>query len=183
MFKKFKYYIKLAAPPFENLKYRDRTVLLVLRNSQGKFILEKANDWYPDGIARLLGGGVDKGEDVTGAAIREMEEETGIVVSQEDLVELVQVDVIGEYMSTTYKTSVFVFFLKTVIDTIKIGSDVAEVVYYSEQDYRNLLVNFSRLKDDDLFHRKDLIFSWGDYGKVYGFIHQVTLDEILKRGL
>lgn len=183
MFKSYNYNLNLVAEPFANLKYRDRTVLLLFRNSQGKYIFERASTYYPDGISRLLGGGVDKGEEVINAAIREMKEETGIDLNRDELDELVQINVEGVYKTALYKTQIFVYFLNSRKDNFKEGYDASDLIAYSEDEYKELVKRYLQLKADQLKTEGDNTFSWGDYGKVYGFVHEVALNELLERGL
>ncbi|HKC04598.1 MAG TPA: NUDIX hydrolase [Patescibacteria group bacterium] len=181
MFKKYKYDINLVTEPFENLRYRDRTVLILCRDAQGKFILGAKHGYYPQGIVRMLGGGVDNGENVVDAAIRETEEEIGIKADPSELTELAEIEVTGTYKNKTYKTKMFVYFLNSDKDDYLAGDDVSEVVRYAEQEYRNLIKRFFELKPDDIYKSSTKEFSWGDFGKVYGFVHQVTLEELLAR--
>lgn len=180
MFKIVPFKINLVAEPFSNLRYRDRTVLIVCRDNKGNFLLGSKGDHYPEGIVRLMGGGVDKDESVLEAATREIKEEMGITVSEAELVELVEIKVTGSYEDQTYNTSIFVCFLNSTRDDYLAGDDVYDIVSYSEIEFRKLIKNFLELSDV----RDDLIkFSWMDYGKVYGFTHQIALDEVLDRGL
>jgi len=176
MFKVFQYYIDLVAEPFDNLRYRDRTVLIMCRDCKGKFLLGSKGDLYPKGIVRLIGGGVDKEESVHEAAIREIKEEMGIDIDESDLIDLVEVKVQGRYQDQIYNTSVFVCFLESTKDDYVAGDDVHEIVSFTESEYRQLIRNFMALEDT-----KDarIGFSWKDYGKVYGFIHQAAIDEVL----
>ena len=183
MFKTYEYNIDLVSEPFANLKYRDRTVLILFRNSQAQFLFEKASNYYPKGIARLLGGGVNPEETTIDAAIREIKEETGMSINPAELIELVQVNVEGTYKFKTHKTKIFVYFLKATQDAFKEGYDTkaSDIVAYSEDEYTEQVKRFLELKSENLCNEQGNIFSWGDYGKVYGFVHQVALDEFLKR--
>jgi 8-oxo-dGTP pyrophosphatase MutT (NUDIX family) len=178
MFKTFELKVKLVAEPFENLKYRDRTVLIMCRDGNGKYLLGSKERFFPKDIVRLLGGGVDKGEAVIDAAIREIKEETGIDVTPKEMVELTEVKIEGSYLGNIYYHSVFVYFLNSTKDVYIAGDDVEEIVKYSEKDFRALIKRYSELKDDNIFSLNGTTFSWGDYGKVYGFIHEKALDEI-----
>ncbi len=183
MFKVFDLNLKLVAQPFDNLKYRDRTVLIMCRDGHGNYLLGEKENHYPEGIVRLLGGGVDKEENVTEAAMREIKEEMDLVVEPEELMELAEVRVVGDYKGKIFRTSIIICYLNTTKDDYLAGDDVTKIFKYSEKDFRQLIENFNHLKDDNLFEKSDTTHSWGDYGKVYGFVHQVALDEVLKRSL
>ena len=62
------------------------------------------------------------------------------------------------------------------------GDDVSDVVRMDEAEYRQLVANYFGLASDNFFEHPGGKFSWGDYGKVYGFIHQAALDEVKARG-
>ncbi len=180
MFKKLNYDIDLVAEAFHNLRYRDRTVLILCRDRSGKYILGTKKGVYPKGICRMIGGGLDKNEKVIEGAIREINEELGLFVNPEELIELIKIKVTGIYNNKTYKTEVFVYFLNSEKDDYLAGDDVSEIIRLSEKEYKNLVKRFYDLKSDDFFNQKGDEFSWGDYGKVYGFIHQETLNTLLK---
>jgi len=183
MFKKYEYNIHLVAEPFENLKYRDRTALILCRDGKGNYILG-ASDQYPEGIVRMVGGGIDTSETVAEGAMRELSEEIGVTVEPKEMIELAEVYVTGDYNGKQYKHRVFVYFFNSKKDDYLAGDDVDDVVSLSEKEYRELVQTFLHLKDDYLYdNQKGTIYSWGDYGKVYGFVHQVALDEVLDRGL
>lgn len=59
----------LMAAPFGNLKFRDRTILVLCRDGKGNFLLGAKPTHYPEGIVRMLGGGVDDDETVTDASL------------------------------------------------------------------------------------------------------------------
>ncbi len=180
MFKQYNFSINLVARPFDNLKYRERTCLLVCKNSEGKYLLGASNE-YPKGIVRLMGGGVDKGEDLLKAAIREVKEETGAEITESELEELAAVKVEGVFEGITYTHTVYLYFLNSSKDDLVAGDDVSEVVQYTEEDFNDLISRFKNI-DDNLMSKGDDPYSWGDYGKVYAFVHQVALDETKSRG-
>lgn len=178
----YEYKIDLVAPPFGNLKYRDNTILVVCKDSDGKFLLG-ASPEYPDGIVRLMGGGVNSGEELTHAAIREVKEEMNIDTTSDELKQLAQVNIEGHYQGETFRHTVTIYYLDSQKDDSVAGDDVSEIVAYSEDEYKQLIHRFNSLKSDHLSAHDGSGFSWGDYGKVYAFIHQVALDEISKRPL
>jgi len=183
MFKIYEYKINLAAEPFENLKYRDRTALVLCKDGKGNYLLDDGKNFYPKGIVRLLGGGIDADESALEGAIREVNEEMGVLVSQDEMAELAEIDVAGVFEGKTYKHKVFVYFLNSKKDDYLAGDDVSDIVAYSEKEYRELIKRYLELRDDNIYNQKGITFSWGDYGKVYGFIHQVALKELKARGL
>lgn len=182
MFKQIDFKFDLFANPFDNLKYRDRTTLILSRDGNGKLLLG-ASDQYPSGIVRMIGGGVDKEEDVLMAAIREVKEETGADITSEELVELVAINLEGTFSEANYKHTISVYFLNSTKDNLLAGDDVSEIVAMTEDEYRGLVANMRSLKADHMSSTEESAYSWGDFGKVYGFVHEVALDEALSKGL
>lgn len=78
MLNTYEFKFDLVAEPFGNLKFRDRTVLVLCRDREGNFLLGAKPTYFPEGIVRMLGGGVDDDETVADAAKREVREEMGI---------------------------------------------------------------------------------------------------------
>lgn len=183
MFKKYIYKIDLVNRPFANLKYRDRTTLVLCRDGKGKFILGTEYGFYPEGIVRMVGGGIDKDEEVVAGAIREIKEELGVDINPEELVELAEVEITGTYQKKTYNHSIFLYFLNSKKDDFVAGDDVSEIIRYSEKEYRDLIKRMFSLKPDHIYTKGYNTFSWHDWGKVYGFVHQVALDEFLAKNI
>src|SRR4051812_2327989 len=59
---------------------RRREVCMVLRRKSG-LILTFTKTFYPPGVYRLLTGGVEPGESVRQALLREVQEETGLQIT------------------------------------------------------------------------------------------------------
>ncbi|MDQ6985041.1 MAG: NUDIX domain-containing protein [Candidatus Dojkabacteria bacterium] len=70
--------------PYGNL-FRKRHTLIVCKDLDGKFLLGNKPDFFPEGITRFLGGGIDEGEEEASSAARELSEELGIIASTSDL--------------------------------------------------------------------------------------------------
>jgi ADP-ribose pyrophosphatase YjhB (NUDIX family) len=67
-------------------------VVFAIRNRRGKIILH-TKDFYPAGVYRLPGGGIYWTEAVEDALFREVEEETGLPVTVDRFVALIQYEV------------------------------------------------------------------------------------------
>ncbi|HCQ31220.1 TPA: hypothetical protein DIU27_02470 [Candidatus Collierbacteria bacterium] len=183
MFKEIECKVELSHLPFENLRYRDRTVLILGKDDQEKFILGDKKGFYPEGIVRMIGGGINDDEDVLSAAVRETEEELGIKEPVDRFVPLVQVNVEGAFEGEKFTHVVYVYFLPLTDKELVSGDDVSDVVRMDEKGYRQLVTNYFKLASDNFFEHQRGKFSWGDYGKVYGFIHEAALDEVLEKKL
>src|SRR5438128_2506326 len=73
--------VELTGAPFSPLTLEDRygEVCMVVRRPNGKLITA-IKTFYPAGAFRLLTGGVDHGEPIADALLREVAEETGLDV-------------------------------------------------------------------------------------------------------
>ncbi len=180
MFKKIDFELDLVAPPFENLKYRDRTVLILIKNSEGKFLFG-SKKFYPEEIKRMIGGGVDAGEEVLEGAVRELHEELGINVAEEDLQGLVEFGIVGKYKGEVFKTSIFTCYLYIDDQEHVAGDDVAEVVGFTEDECKKMANGMMKIDKNNMFEDKENSFSWADYGKVYGFVLKESLGEFKDR--
>lgn len=183
MVKTVNYKVKLVAQPFGNLRYRNRSVLILCQNKEGKFILGVKKGHYPPNIVRLVGGGVNGNETVIEAAKRELFEEMNVAIENDRLAPLVQVNITGVYSGTIYKTQIYIFYCKLIKLTYVAGDDITDIMEYSEEEYQKLITRYFELKDDQLYTENGDTFSWGDYGRVYGFIHRIALDELKLRSL
>lgn len=183
MLKLVKLQLKLVNQPFGNLRFRDRTALILCRDEAGKLLLGREDGFYPPGIFRMIGGGIDVGEAVIDGTVREIEEELGLNVKNDELIELAEVELEGTFQEKVYSTRIFVFYLKVALAECVASDDVSELVSCTEDEYRLLVKRFFELRDDHIYRKDDFEFSWGDYGRAYGFVHKLALDEVIKRGL
>ncbi len=62
-----------------------RHVMIALADHKRRFILGGKPSFFPPGISRFVGGGIDAGETPEQAAVRELSEELGIVLPDEQL--------------------------------------------------------------------------------------------------
>jgi 8-oxo-dGTP pyrophosphatase MutT (NUDIX family) len=165
--------------PFGNL-YRKETVLILLIDKNGRFVLGNKPNYFPTGITRMLGGGVDQGEMPQDAAVREIAEEVGIDIQRESLGHLATISIDAKAKDgREFKTRIHVFSYVVQTDELKAGDDVADFKYLDEAGFRELIENFNSLPMSLLQNKDGEDFSWGDYGKVYGFVHKVALDQYL----
>lgn len=162
--------------PFGNL-YRDRTVLVVVKNSKGKYLLGAKEGSYPEGICRLLGGGVDSGENILDAAIRELKEELNLSFSSEQLEPYADILVKAiDENGINYSTCVSLVKLKIPVDQYSAGDDVTKVVELSKEEVIELIGRYNSLSSDSWFERGRERFNWADYGKLYGPVHEIAIQ-------
>lgn len=186
-----KYSLKFEFEYLPPIFTRRAQALIAVFDQENKLILAGKNI-YPLGIYRLLGGGIELGEDHHLAAKRELEEELAIVIpttpkleavfSSDILTDNIPKDnyknsksvytkVAGQYLFN-FKTYLFSYNLQN--DNIKPSDDVDKLVRFNKMQlkelikrYQNLPVNLDKIGGD--------LFSWADYGKYFARIHAEIL--------
>lgn len=151
---------------FENLKYRDRHALILVRNASGKYILGGKSEHYPKGIVRLIGGGLHKSDTPEVGAAREVEEELNVKVLPESLKGISEIFVDAETAEGHYTLTTYLYFLQLETDELAPGDDVTEIIEYSREEIRELADRYEALTEG----------FWVDYGKVYGPIHRIAYE-------
>ena len=177
MFKKIELSLDLVGSPFENLRYRDRTVLILIKNSKDKYLFG-VKKFYPKEIKRMIGGGVDKGEEVLEAAVRELQEELGISVLQSELQSLAEFSITGNYKDVVFKTSIFTCYLDIGDKRYNPGDDVSAVSEFAEAECQGIAEEMMNISETSFFESEVNSFSWADYGKVYGYVLKESLSEL-----
>jgi ADP-ribose pyrophosphatase YjhB (NUDIX family) len=167
--------------PIANL-YRGRHVLVACMDKQGNILLGDKPDLYPKGITRLIGGGLEKGEDPRAGAVREVREEMGIVKKTGDLEDLCEITIKAKVGADRYKLVNYLFVLEVDPKKIKEGDDVGGVSVMTLEQLGELADRFEALPDTMMFHHKSgYSHSWGDYGRVYGPVHRIVYEELKTR--
>jgi|SRR6185312_14213750 len=160
--------------PIGNL-YRKNHVLVLVVDEQGNFILGKKKDFYPEHIARMLGGGIKDGEGSAMSAQREIFEELGIDIPISSFKLLGNVttkaDTLEGYMEMLtwiYKINLPQFVV------IKPSDDISGVQKYTPTEYSKLTQDMLNLIGE--FKTDKYSFEWSDWGKIYGPIHVHALE-------
>ncbi len=177
MFKKIEFSLDLVGSPFENLRYRDRTVLILIKNSKDMYLFG-VKKFYPKEIKRMIGGGVDKGEEVLEAAVREIQEELGISVLQSELQSLAEFNISGNHKGEVFKTSIFTCYLDIDDKAYIPGDDVSAVTEFTEVECQGIAREMMSVDETSFFENGENSFSWADYGKVYGYVLKQSLTVL-----
>ena len=163
---------------FGNL-YRDRCVLIAVVDNEGKILTGAKPSFFPPSITRLLGGGVDQGEDKKAAAARELQEELGVDIEVEQLTPLAQfntraTDALGKkFYNETYLYGVNIGSAR-----YRPGDDVKHIIPLTAQELEALGRAFASLPQSLWYRGEEGDFCWRDYGKLYSLIHEVAADKI-----
>jgi 8-oxo-dGTP pyrophosphatase MutT (NUDIX family) len=147
---------------------RGDRALIVLKDVDGKFILG-CKHVYPNGIYRLAGGGIEEGEDPTVAACRELEEELGIKRDSMKLAALLAVHITSPEKTTNFRIYLYETTLKT-NEVLSPEDDIDDVIHLTREEMNALVDRFYDLPDE-------ADFSWSNYGKIYGRVHEIALQQ------
>lgn len=150
---------------------RGEHVQVLIKNQAGNYVLG-AKNMYPDGIVRLVGGGMDEDTPTTGA-IREVEEELGIKLSEKELIPLARVTYHISHSEDVVFT-VHLFFAET-NQQLTPSDDLDGLKELTIPEIEDLIQRYANLTDQT---PPDLGFSWRDYGIIFGDLHQIALDRV-----
>jgi ADP-ribose pyrophosphatase YjhB (NUDIX family) len=168
---------------FGNL-YRDQCVLIAAINENGQILTGAKPNFFPPGITRLLGGGVNRGEGINDAAVREMSEELGVSLEVKDLIPLAQFNTHAEDSSgKTFYNETYLYAAKIGNASYKAGDDVKHIIVLNTDEMRELGNAYENLPQCLWYRGEEGDFSWNDYGKLYSVIHTTTANKILALGL
>jgi 8-oxo-dGTP pyrophosphatase MutT (NUDIX family) len=172
--------------PFGNL-YRPQSVLLACFNNDGQVAVAGKSNYYPQGIMRLPGGGVEVGETIERASRREALEELTIDPAECGLVEIAS-KVKIRATATDLKDQGFQTEVYTVACQVNdchpiAGSDINSLAWLDQRQFRSLVSRMEKL-DQKLQRASDgEKFFWADYGRIYGQIHLATLEWFRQKGI
>ena len=165
---------------FGNL-YRKRCVLIAVKGGDGKILTGAKPAFFPPGITRLLGGGVDEGEEVEQAASRELNEELGVVISVDRLVPLAQFNTSAiDKDEREFYNETFLFGVDIGEAAYRPGDDVKQIVAASKEELNALATAYGELPPSLWYRGSEGDFSWHDYGKLYSIIHRTASNLINK---
>lgn len=160
-------------------------VLIALSDHDGRLILGGKPSLFPPGIIRFAGGGVDEGETPEQAAVRELAEELGIMLSEEQLIPLAIVAITGVTADKSYPLTEYLFYAKVPQGQHTQAADDVETIEALRVDELPGLVERYRNLDPALRSTEwdRYPYRWHDYGKIYGRVHEIVYEEIRRRGL
>jgi 8-oxo-dGTP pyrophosphatase MutT (NUDIX family) len=156
---------------------RDRHVLILVQDSSGRFILG-GKKLYPPGIYRMVGGGIEVGEEPLVAATREFAEELGPQLPPTDfkplLTVIAQLKVASTGEELTFTTCLYHVQLAEG-QQLQPSSDLDDVMPFTKEELEALIQRYAELPTTT---DPQLGFAWADYGRLYGPVHQLALDSL-----
>ncbi len=161
---------------------RGRHALIVLQDEHGNYILG-VKDIYPQGIYRLIGGGLDDGEDPQVGASRELEEEMGIHTQPSDLSHLATITAKIHETTTNkhYSFTTYLYHVRANTSDLHPADDLDGMKAFSKEEMIDLINRYNQLPSDLAVVAKQhdgkapAEFRWSDYGALYGRIHEIAL--------
>lgn len=169
--------------PFGMLTRNADTVAVLARDSRGLWMLGQKEQFYPEGIARLIGGGMDQEVNPVIATQREIEEETGITINEEKLIPLVHAEITANLPDgNKVNASVFVFYAHLTQPAVA-ADDLSGIAYYSDKDLLALIQRYAQLPEQAINPDRQPTATWQHYGQVWGPIHKAAFERAKELGL
>ncbi len=162
---------------FDPLNRSDRygEVCMVVRRPNGHLLTMKKTFYPPEGY-RLLTGGINHGETILTALLRETHEETGLQVEIERF--LVAVG----YRTTTAGEApafyTFAFLLKEVSGELEVLDENEQVENFQEIAPDELPAFAERLAHVQDVHSEEINGSWRAWGEFRAVIHQLVWEAL-----
>jgi 8-oxo-dGTP pyrophosphatase MutT (NUDIX family) len=166
----------LNVKPFRPLSSRDRIgeVCMVVRRRNGTLITA-IKTFYPPGAFRLLTGGVDHGEAIEAALLRETFEETGLDVVVRRFLAVI------EYRSPHMPDlafATFAFLVDEISGTFGVQDETEQLGEFREIAVDELPVVANTLdRIGDGFH-DEIEGKWRDWGQFRAVVHRVVYDAL-----
>ena len=176
--KKRVYKVKVGNP-IGNL-YRKNHVLILVKTSDGKYILGKKAGFYPDHIARFIGGGVDLGELPIDGAVRELKEELKVSKDKTEIKHLIELVTEADTNEGVKIMTTNIYLCQLLVgEKYSANDDVSSLVIIDFNEFLNLIIEMGKL--DTEYTCDKFSFKWSDWAKVYMPIHKLALE--LESGL
>ncbi|HEX6481608.1 MAG TPA: NUDIX hydrolase [Ktedonobacteraceae bacterium] len=162
---------------FDPLDRTDRfgEVCMVVRRPDGNLLTMKKT-FYPQGAFRLLTGGIDSGERVLDALLRETYEETGLEVSITRFLAAVAYSVRGQGTGPVFYT--FAFLLDEVSGTLSVVDEKERVEAFREVRPGDLPEMANYLDGIGTDYSSEIHGNWGDWGQFRAVIHRLVWESL-----
>jgi 8-oxo-dGTP pyrophosphatase MutT (NUDIX family) len=172
--------LKLKTAP-DNLK-REGYALFAPINEHGQIGLGTKTKWYPEGIYRLAGGGIDKDEVPAESAVRELKEELNIDANISNLIPLAEIVIDAGTEEGNFKESFHCYAIKVRQAEVTAGDDIDGVRFMTKDEYADLNSKFESM-DIELKNSTWNIEKWRDYGTLFSTIQRIVGEELTKNNL
>ncbi len=164
---------------FDPLSKADRygEVCMVIRRKNG-CLLTMIKSYYPEGCYRLLTGGINHGEYILDALLRETQEETGLQVTVQRFLAAVTYYRDGNHEDQVPAFYTFAFLLDEVSGILAPEDEEEKVQDFREVTTDELLPLAERLGNLGDQYSSELEGEWGDWGRFRAVIHRVVWEAL-----
>jgi 8-oxo-dGTP pyrophosphatase MutT (NUDIX family) len=164
---------------FDPLSKKDRygEVCMVVRRKNGR-LLTMTKTYYPKHAYRLLTGGINHGEGILDALLRETHEETGLEVHVNRFLTAITYTLQQKPEEPVFYT--FAFLLDEVSGTLGAIDIHERVEDYGEIEPAELLPIAETLDHLDANFAQELLGHWNEWGKFRAVVHRKVYEALQK---
>lgn len=165
---------------FGNLS-RKKHVLIIIKTHDDHFWFSRKDQFYPPGIFRLFGGGIEEGELPLQAAMRELKEETRLELAKERFTALAKITgQATDNEDNDYSLETYLFLVQLSPKQKPIfAQESKKMIKVSRKGFSNIVKKHLTLPRDKWFYYYGVRdFSWYDYGQYYGRIQEIALQLV-----
>ena len=170
--------VELEGAPFDPLVMPDRygEVCMVIRRPNGRLIAA-IKTFYPPGAFRLLTGGVQHGEPIAAALMREVAEETGLDVVVRRFLAVIEYRLARSQLAF----ATFAFLLDEVGGTLGAQDESEQIGAFRElaTDELPALADLLAQAPDERDER--IAGSWRDWGRFRAVVHRVVYEALAEQ--
>jgi ADP-ribose pyrophosphatase YjhB (NUDIX family) len=161
---------------FDPLNKTDRfgEVCMVIRRPSGH-LLTMTKTYYPTNAFRLLTGGINHGEKIYDALLRETQEETGLEVHITRFLAATAYQIPQQEEPAFYT---FAFLLDEIGGTLGVIDESEQVEEFREVTPSGLLQVATELEQTTARYSEEIGGSWGDWGHFRAAIHHLVYEAL-----
>ncbi len=165
---------------FDPLNKTDRygEVCMVVRRPNGR-LLTMIKTFYPQDAYRLLTGGINFGERVYDALLRETNEETGLQVEVKRFLTAIAYTLDSQHETPVFYT--FAFLLDEIGGTLGVIDESERVEAFREVAVEDLPTLAERLRNIRHEPSRHIGGNWHDWGNFRAVVHEVVYEALTKQ--
>lgn len=166
-----------AREPFDPISKKDRygEVCMVVRRPSG-LLLTMKKTYYPANGYRLLTGGINHGESVFAALLRETEEETGLQVATRRFLASAAYRLNSDSTQPAFYT--FAFLLDELNGKLEALDESERVEAFREITPAELVPMAEQLEHIDAKESAEIGGNWHDWGRFRAVIHRLVWEAL-----
>src|SRR5579859_3814486 len=166
-----------ASKLFDPLNKNDRygEVCMVIRRKNG-LLLTMTKTFYPQGAYRLPTGGINHGESIFDALLRETQEETGLEIEVKRFLSVAVYRVTGVSDQPVFYT--FAFLLDEIGGTFGVIDEGEQIEDFREITPEELPALATYLTNLGSQYSEEIGGKWGDWGEFRSAIHRLVWEAL-----